>query len=69
MVRAADRLAYEPDTINRAMQNDLVLFGQATASSELVFRWHSGPATVGPQFDDRELAIDWIAQWLLEEVG
>ena len=63
-MRSSERLAYETETINRAMRHDLVLFGQATATSGLVFRWRSGRATVGPQFGDRELAIDWVVDWL-----
>src|SRR4051794_3729303 len=59
-MRAPNRLAYETDTINRAMQHDLVLFGQPTRNSGLVFRWRSGRETLGAQFDDRALAIDWI---------
>ena len=67
-MRASDRLAYETETINRALQHDLVLFGAGDREFELVFRWRSGHATLGPQFDDRGLAIDWIALWLLKDV-
>ncbi len=63
------RLAFETETINRAFQHDLVLFGTVTAGSGLVFRWRAPSGTMGPQFDDRELAIDWIARWLAEGVA
>jgi hypothetical protein len=65
----AERLAFETDTINRALQHDLVLFGKAVADSRLVFNWRSSSGTTGPLFDDRALAIDWIAQWLVEDHG
>ena len=63
------RLAFETETINRAFQHELVLFGTVTAGSGLVFRWRAPSGTMGPQFDDRELAIDWIARWLAEGVA
>jgi hypothetical protein len=62
------RLAFETETINRAFQHDLVLFANVTATSDLVFRWRAPNRTFGPQFDDRELAIDWIARWLAEDI-
>ena len=61
------RLAFETDAINRALQHNLVLFGNVTANSQLVFRWRAGRSTLGPQFEDRELAIDWIAAWLTDD--
>ena len=60
----SDRSDYETDTVNRAFQHDLVLRGQALTDSAVVFRWRSGPSTLGPQFTDSALAIDWIAEWL-----
>jgi hypothetical protein len=68
-MESSDRLDFEIDIINRALQHDLVLSGEATGSSELVFRWRRGAETVGPQFDDRAFAIDWIADWLAQEVA
>lgn len=62
------RLAFETETINRAMQYDLMLFGAVTADAGLVFSWRSGRETLGPQFDDRALAIDWIAPRVVEDV-
>jgi hypothetical protein len=62
-------LAFETRTINRALQRNLVLFGKATANSELVFCWRSGREVVGPQFRDRALAVDWIWEWLVEDTG
>ena len=62
----AERLAFETDTINSASQHDLVLFGKVTASSALTFTWHAKSRIVGPRFDERELAIDWMRDWLDE---
>src|SRR5215213_10137766 len=64
-----NRLAYETDTINRALQHDLVLFGSVTRDSELVFHWRAASGIMSQRFDDRERAIDWIAQWLDEDAG
>jgi len=63
----SERLVYETDTINRALQHDLTLFGTVRASSGLVFNWRSTRGPAGPRFDDRALAIDWMADWLTEE--
>jgi hypothetical protein len=65
----AERLAFETETINRALQHDFVLFGKAGASSALVFSWRSPSGTMGSPFDDRALAIDWMAAWLVDNVG
>ena len=63
----ADRLAFETDTINRGLQHDLVLFGKVTSNSTLTFTWHRESRIVGPLFDERELAIDWMRDWLAQE--
>jgi len=63
-----DRSAYETDTIHRAVQHDLILYEQTINDSTVVFRWRSRHDTLGPQFDDRALAIDWIAGWLAEDI-
>jgi hypothetical protein len=63
----SDRFALQTDTINGALQHDLVLYGDATADYQLVFGWRSASGRFGPQFTDRELAIDWLAEWLDEE--
>ena len=63
-MESGSRLAFETYAINRAQQHDLVLFGIVTYNSALVFRWRAKSETMGPEFDDRTLAIDWIAQWL-----
>jgi hypothetical protein len=55
------RLAFETDLINRAMRGGLTLYGYATADSSLVFDWRSPHGSVGPRFDDRQDAIDWMA--------
>jgi putative methionine-R-sulfoxide reductase with GAF domain len=65
----AERLAFETETINRALQHDVVLFGKAGAGSALVFSWRLSSGTMGPQFEDRALAIDWMAAWLTDDVG
>jgi hypothetical protein len=64
-----NRLAFETDAINRALRRNVVLFGSVTAESELVFRWRAGGGgAMGPHFEDRELAINWIAEWLDDDV-
>jgi len=63
-----DRVAFETRTINRALKHDLVLYANALSNSELVFGWRSGSERIGPQFDDRAVAINWIAEWLAENV-
>ena len=49
-MRASDRWAYETETINRALQHDLVLFGHVTVNSGLVvplaFRTRDAQASV-----------------------
>ena len=67
--KRSDRLAFETDIINRALQHDLVLYGTVTTSSELVFGWRSRVGRSGPRFDEREHAVDWIAGWLAEDVA
>jgi hypothetical protein len=62
----AERLAFETDTINCASQHDLVLFVKVTASSALTFTWRAKSRIIGPRFDERELAIDWMRDWLDE---
>ena len=39
--RWMQRLVFETDTINRASQHDLVLFGKVTATSTLTFTWRA----------------------------
>ena len=64
----SDRLALETELINRALQHDVVLYGTVTTSSNLIFGWRSPRGQMGPQFDEREQAIDWIAEWLAQDV-
>ena len=64
----SDRLALETDLINRALQHDVVLYGTVTTSSNLIFGMALPAWQMGPQFDERALAIDWIAEWLAEDV-
>ena len=68
-IERSDRLAFETEVINRALQHDLVLYGTVTTSSSLIFGWRCPSGQMGPGFDERELAIDWIAAWLAEDVG
>jgi hypothetical protein len=65
----ADRFALQTDTIKRALQHDLVLYGDATPESQLVFGWRSPRRRFGPEFADRDLAIDWLAEWLNNDDG
>ena len=65
----ADRFAFQTDTINRALQHDLVLYGDATPESQLVFGWRSARGRFGPEFADRNLAIDWLAERLDNDDG
>ena len=64
-----ERLAFETETINRALRHDLVLFGEVGSASELVFTWRAASRTIGRRFDDRALAIHWMAAWLVDGVG
>jgi hypothetical protein len=68
-IERSDRLALETDLINRALQHDVVLYGTVTTSSNLIFGWRSPRGQIGPQFEERALAIDWIAEWLAEDVA
>lgn len=61
---AAARWTLELDAINRALQHDLVLAEGLTAKQQVVFFWRSPTGTIGPDFDNRDLAIDWIVDWL-----
>jgi hypothetical protein len=62
--REAARWTLELDTVNRALQHDLVLVESLTAKQRSVFDWRSPAGTIGPRFDDRDLAIDWMVDWL-----
>jgi hypothetical protein len=67
-VPPTDRLAFETEAINRALQHDLVLFGNFIADDRLFFCWRAkGGRRFGPPFDDRRLAIDWMAKWLADD--
>jgi hypothetical protein len=61
---AAARWTLELDTVNRALQHDLVLIEGLTAKQEAVFDWRSPAGTIGPHFAERDLAIDWMVDWL-----
>jgi hypothetical protein len=63
------RLAFETNVINRAMRYGLVLFGYASAESNLVFEWRNAGGSIGPRFDDRQLAIDWMADLEVPDGG
>jgi hypothetical protein len=65
----ADRFAFQTDTINRALQHELALYGDATPDRQLVFGWRSVRGRFGPEFADRDLAIDWVAEWLNDDDG
>ena len=64
-----ERLAFETETIKRALRHDLILFGAVGSASELVFTWRAASGMIGRRFDDRALAIDWMAAWLVDGVG
>jgi hypothetical protein len=63
----AERLAFETATISRALQHHLVLYGTVTANSTLYFTWRATTGFIGSRFDKRELAIDWMCDWLEHE--
>jgi hypothetical protein len=65
--RRSDRFALDTHTINRALQHDLVLVANVAVDQQLVFGWSSPSAKVGPKFDDRKLAIDWMVEWLADD--
>ena len=62
----ADRNAFERDVSRRALERDCVLFGSAEDGT-MVFVWRSSGAQVGPEFDERDLAIDWMAERIASE--
>ena len=64
-----ERLAFETETIDRALRHDLVLFRAVGSASELVFTWRAASGKIGRRFDDRALAIDWMAAWLVDGVA
>jgi hypothetical protein len=64
IMRTTERLEFETHTINRALQHDVVLYGRAGLAQQLVFTWRRASGLLGPRFDDRELAIDWMNDWL-----
>ena len=66
----SDRLTFETRTINRALQHDLVLYANAVANSELIFGWRSAERDgSGPGSMTAALAINWVAEWLAENVS
>jgi len=67
--RRSDRFALDTHTINRAMQHDLVLVANVAVDQHLVFGWRSPSGPVGPRFDAREFAIDWMVDWLAHDDG
>ena len=62
-----DRVAFETDTIYRAFQHDLVLFANIAPDQPQFFGWRSESGMVGPQFDERGHAIDWMLDWLADD--
>jgi hypothetical protein len=62
-----DRREFEEDAINRALQHDLRLHGTVSANEQLVFDWRADETRCGPLFERRDLAIDWIVEWLSDD--
>ncbi len=60
-------MAFETDTIYRAFQHDLVLFANIAPDQPQFFGWRSESGMVGPQFDERGHAIDWMLDWLADD--
>ena len=65
----ADRLAFETDTIYRAFQHDLRLFTNIAPDQPQFFGWRSKSGMIGPKFDERRLAIDWMLDWLSDDTS
>ena len=66
--RRSDRFALDTHTINRAMQHDLVLVANVSVDQHLVFGWRSPSDAVGRMFfNAREVAIDWMVEWLADD--
>ena len=57
----------EPELLARAAQHDLALRGLRSDGDEEVFGWRRKGQDVGPDFPNRDLAVDWIAHWLEED--
>ena len=63
-MQTTERLAFETEIINHALQHDIVLYGTATADSSLTLTWRTASGCISPRFDDRDLAINWMVDWL-----
>jgi hypothetical protein len=65
----SDRHDIIQSVFSRAAQYDLQLTGSLSEAGEATFawRWHHRP--LGPQFTNRDLAIDWMAEWLDADTG
>jgi hypothetical protein len=64
VTEASERWAFETEVIGRAMRHDLVLHGRPNGDHHWVFDWRSVDGIVGPEFDNRALAVNWMTDWL-----
>ena len=62
-METTERLAFETDTINRALQHDVVLYGQLGSGNLMTFSWRRASGCISPRYHDRELAVEWMANW------
>jgi hypothetical protein len=62
-MKKTERCELETETIGRALQHDLVLRA-SLVEHERIFEWCSPGCTTGPRFEHRELAIEWMIDWL-----
>jgi hypothetical protein len=63
-MEATEQGAFETDAIGRALQHDLVLRASLIEETRMIFEWCSPLRTVGPRFEYRDLAIEWMIDWL-----
>lgn len=60
----SDRHDLTKSILSRAAQYDLQLHGNGAEAVPQVFIWRWHHRTLGPEFPNRDLAIDWMAEWL-----
>jgi hypothetical protein len=63
-METTERCEVETEAIGRALQHDFVLRGHRVDDEQMIFEWCSPGRTTGPRFDDRDLAIEWMIDWL-----
>jgi hypothetical protein len=68
----SDERAVEREVHIRAMRHDCVLYANASVDGNderVVFTWRSSGEQVGPEFADRDRAVEWMSQRLGDDEG